>query len=733
MPFVYIDTLHPAMPELWRDSGLELYGQQLGGNFDFHGNPSSIRAMWGRDPLQVLRLSSTDYRGALTGSFRCLLARNLLGRSLGWNITHVVLTFADGYREVQVLSPSVEQLMDAIRVAGRAALTEEQLVPFLERQAIHDALIACPYSNTAGMLPAWLRSIEFSDRLIEGDRLQHFLYNGTRIASILSAMPDMGEGSARVSPRWTYRYLTLPHQPPVARTYAPTQTGNGQYMLGAPSGQAAAIVRDLFRQPLVPTVPSAIVFRSGGDSAHILAGWWLWECMQFHAMQNNRSVVGYWVLTNSTGPSDQEVPIGRVFYLTDENGEAWALGAVHNLRWCHSVANSGTMLARESVNPFTSRLQLAYSSDCFMGRAWLNQIMPPDEITQRWLEEMWEILQEITARLPVEPSVEVQEIAPIPEVSPSDARFGLEFEFHPGMHPQAHYLTAIRDALSPLGQADNVFAYGYRHSNGASWELKTDSSCGFEVASPALRWNQWNQVAAVMTALQNAGAIVTARCGLHVHHETIGARASTLRRLLLMWYVYESVWFNMVSASRRNSRYCLPLRYGATYESLFHMLQSNSNDTMRQVVNNLSRYRGLNATTWWASGRVEVRIHHGTLQPNLVQLWTALTQNFVEESRRPRNFTNIERILSLTQEEQIERFLRHVPSALRPASEALYQREFYQPLEWDGRNFTQPNSPPARQAPGNIRVRSVETAANNLYDGYVVTSSTSMPSGNGSV
>ena len=247
------------------------------------------------------------------------------------------------------------------------------------------------------------------------------------------------------------------------------------------------------------------------------------------------------------------------------------------------------------------------------------------------------------------------ELTPCVPLTLSPARFGIELEFDPHNGSQEWYYDALRAALNPLDTRP-VRNEGYMHSNGNSWDLKTDSSCGLELATPALTWDNFHLVEVAVKALRDAGARITPACGVHIHHECARMRVTAVRRLMLMWYTYEDVLFSMVNPERKSNYYCAPMRGQMSFEHLRTGLGQAR--LIRTTSSILGKYRSLNTLPWWNSGRVEVRMHHGTLQPNTIRLWTAITQQMITKSREVSNYNTLRNISEMPLPGQFRRFVR---------------------------------------------------------------------------
>lgn len=207
----------------------------------------------------------------------------------------------------------------------------------------------------------------------------------------------------------------------------------------------------------------------------------------------------------------------------------------------------------------------------------------------------------------------------------ADRAFGIEVEFHGNGRDLRDFADALRAAL-PL---ESVVIRGYCHSDGSAWDLKTDGSCEYELATPRLTRADWPKFEAAMAALKSMGATVREDCGVHVHHELRDARGrrptwETLRAIVRTWAAFDEPIHNALPASRRANRYCNRL-YASTAFS--HRLDDAAG--LRQSVRQMGRYMSLNAMNWWRSGRIEIRAHHGSLSAEKIGRWVAMTQRIL--------------------------------------------------------------------------------------------------------
>jgi hypothetical protein len=188
---------------------------------------------------------------------------------------------------------------------------------------------------------------------------------------------------------------------------------------------------------------------------------------------------------------------------------------------------------------------------------------------------------------------------------------------------------------------------GYYHSSGRTWDVKTDSSCGGEIASPAIRLDETGHNAELKTVcslLAAHGAQVTASCGLHVHVDVSDFTRVQQQRLIALWLRYEPFFFSMIPRSRRNNHYCAATRttdffsttsYDFNRDAMSRALRTNSDAAFRRGIGNWAGHRtsALNITGLWMSGRVEFRLHSGTINYEKIRRWALWLLAMVERAK----------------------------------------------------------------------------------------------------
>lgn len=216
--------------------------------------------------------------------------------------------------------------------------------------------------------------------------------------------------------------------------------------------------------------------------------------------------------------------------------------------------------------------------------------------------------------------------------------FGAEFE----MTTQSSNRTRISESMirqtlmqSAVESYLNSRAAGYWHSDGHTWDVKTDSSCGWEISTRALVLNTEGhneEMRSGLAALNAIDAVADRTCGTHVHIDT-GPNYTWrhLQKLMILWTRYEPFFFELQPQSRRENSYCSCLRCTAWdrrpeyhFQQQVHpALVATSESRFERTSNNIGRW-ALNVAGWWRHRRIEVRLHAGTLNYDKIRHWIML-------------------------------------------------------------------------------------------------------------
>lgn len=238
-------------------------------------------------------------------------------------------------------------------------------------------------------------------------------------------------------------------------------------------------------------------------------------------------------------------------------------------------------------------------------------------------------------------------------------RFGIELEFSGSYHRPSYYdAERLLHEYFYVRRLPFSAPARYQRSSGRHWELKPDSSCGLELATPALSWSQWPQVVEVCKFLKDNQYPVNWDCSVHVHHEIVGFNSAALRRLFRLWTAVEPIALRCCAAHRTQNDFTAPLyrRYSAsTWEHVVNV--SGGSRDLRRWYNQNGRRFTLNLLPFWLQGTAEVRLHHGTWDAEELRWWVLFTQGVVELSTRRLRTTTLRNLYnSGNLESRLEQF-----------------------------------------------------------------------------
>jgi hypothetical protein len=204
----------------------------------------------------------------------------------------------------------------------------------------------------------------------------------------------------------------------------------------------------------------------------------------------------------------------------------------------------------------------------------------------------------------------------------------------------------IANALSTAALTAPVAGEGnsYHHSSGSVWDVKYDSSAGYEVASPALRFDadgECDELRKGCAALASLRPSINEQCGLHI--SVFVGRDFTwknLQRFVSLWAQFESNYFAILPDSRQNNTYCYPLRESSIFTgNSVHWsrtqaaLRATDEHTFQMACDNISKYAAVRLDDWWMTGRIEFRLHSGTVDYEKIRNFALLVCATVERAK----------------------------------------------------------------------------------------------------
>lgn len=206
---------------------------------------------------------------------------------------------------------------------------------------------------------------------------------------------------------------------------------------------------------------------------------------------------------------------------------------------------------------------------------------------------------------------------------------------------------SLAEALTANGI--RAIARGYDHNplpNGVAVAVEYDSSIVPEQRYAGIRWAQievktkpltldeWEAtVPPMLDLLRYAGLRVNHSTGHHVHlsFEEMESDPTHVRSLWNVYHRFQDVLFGLVSPSRRNNSYC---RRMPNATKVLH--GANSLRELRRRLNGYDRFHFLNTThlLHGEAPRIEVRSHHGTVDPAKARAWLHLNMAMMDHAVR---------------------------------------------------------------------------------------------------
>lgn len=157
------------------------------------------------------------------------------------------------------------------------------------------------------------------------------------------------------------------------------------------------------------------------------------------------------------------------------------------------------------------------------------------------------------------------------------------------------------------------------------------NSQGVEVATQAMAGDAAETlIATVGEALRFHRAHTDTSCGLHVHVNCRGATWDDIGRLARLWVKVEPALWNAVAPSRRRNREInhYTRAIAADLERAGIILASTPTEkeaaiSAASATGDGPKYHALNFSPLGHRGTVEVRMHHGTVNPTKIRQWAA--------------------------------------------------------------------------------------------------------------
>jgi len=215
---------------------------------------------------------------------------------------------------------------------------------------------------------------------------------------------------------------------------------------------------------------------------------------------------------------------------------------------------------------------------------------------------------------------------------------GKQVEFRPsrngrkwGVEIETHSELSLGDVVEKMRLRKlnvNKRAVGYFKSDGRQWDVKTDSSCGYEFASPILggEAGYFEAKLAVEKIREVCPTAVNTKCGLHVTIDVSDFNKEELKKLIIKYLEKQEEFYSQCNKSRQNNKYCTK---NPAY--LLHMIkESNSIDYIIAAANPKGHYNGLNLERLKTKKVIEFRMMESTVGIRKVGAWIRFCVDFVD-------------------------------------------------------------------------------------------------------
>lgn len=235
--------------------------------------------------------------------------------------------------------------------------------------------------------------------------------------------------------------------------------------------------------------------------------------------------------------------------------------------------------------------------------------------------------------------------------------FGIEMEYgYPYRVNDSQLYSAIHSALRSVPGCQ---------SRQYDWAISEDGG-GYEVRTPVLTWDRWDEVRAVTAALRGVGGRYLQSAGMHVHLGLgdMDNDDRVILRWFVLWAALEAGIFKLVHRHRQGNQWCASVLGNHPWNELRRALLSNTQqdarfvrETYRRALHPVSRH-----------GTSECRLHQASLDPVKQRNWLLMLQALMYHAEVETDALRIVPLYNLTVEDKIRTVQtivqEHLPSKL---------------------------------------------------------------------
>jgi hypothetical protein len=218
--------------------------------------------------------------------------------------------------------------------------------------------------------------------------------------------------------------------------------------------------------------------------------------------------------------------------------------------------------------------------------------------------------------------------------------FGVEAEFS--------WLGIMQDEIANIINVCDPFTgveiaeYGF--SDGECWQVKTDSTCGWEVASyKGSGIYDLSNIGMCIEAVGDLGGVIDNTCGFHVHVDVSDFSEEEIAKTIAYWIKIESVVLNSVPLHRAKNKYCKPLRRMFSMKKLSSCSDARDfyckvkpphlGNRYRRVTLNICNYVRSCEEKDFARKTLELRLPEATVRAYDIKNWVKFFILFIENTK----------------------------------------------------------------------------------------------------
>lgn len=225
--------------------------------------------------------------------------------------------------------------------------------------------------------------------------------------------------------------------------------------------------------------------------------------------------------------------------------------------------------------------------------------------------------------------------------SATGRKFGVEIETNTNLSKRE---------LSTLLKARNLkvrTTNSYMQSTGDKWDIKNDSSCGYEIASPILSGQQGifdlKLAADKIKDALNDNHMPDNDCGIHITVDVSDFNKNELKRLIIGFLKAQDHFYKMCNSTRQDNTYCK--KYDTS--KINQCIRASTVSKIKTILG-CDKYRGLNLTKL-DSKVVEFRMFQSELGARKITSWVRTCVGFIEGIKSSNTtFTTISKFTKAT-------------------------------------------------------------------------------------